>query len=108
MADPITAEGITHAIRSGQLAAEAIIEGQGEPQTARRIYGAALEREILSELRYASQLARVLYRSPALRTWLLKRYGQRLAEIMADIMMGKYTYAELLREPMNYVKLLRG
>ncbi len=106
LADPITAEGITHAIRSGQLAAQAIIEAKNEPATVRRIYAHALEREILSELRYARILARILYDRPRLRTWLMGRYGQRLTEVMADIMLGERTYSEVLAEPLNYLKLL--
>lgn len=107
LADPVTAEGITHSLRSGQLAAEAIVSGTGQPDKVRRLYTTALHREILPELRHATVLAELLYTYPRLRSTLLGRYGQRLTDVMADIMMGSRTYRQVLHEPLNYLQLLR-
>jgi len=107
LADPITAEGITHALQSGQLAAAAILQGRGEPARVRQNYQAALQRTILPELRGARRLAFLLYRHPTWRTWLLRRYGQRFTNVMADVIAGERRYTDLLHNPRNYLKLLR-
>jgi geranylgeranyl reductase family protein len=107
LADPVTAEGITHAIASGQMAASAIVAGKSSPPAVRRIYNETLERQILSELRHARVLASLLYRRPGVRAWLMGRYGHGLTEMMADIIMGEKSYAEILWNPGNYLKLLR-
>ena len=51
-ADPITAEGISNAILSGRLAAEAILEGNLEEETVSTTYEEAVRRLILSQLRH--------------------------------------------------------
>ncbi len=62
LVDPITGEGIAWAVRSGQLAAEAVIEAleQRTPARAAALYHARL-RPVLSELRRARFLSRVVY-----------------------------------------------
>src|SRR5439155_23415633 len=66
LADPVTAEGISYAIRSRQLAAEAILTQRSIADAATG-YQASLNPEILSELKAARMLATVLYRWPRLR-----------------------------------------
>lgn len=91
LADPITAEGISLAARSGWLAAEAITGAGPEPGRVRAAYAAGL-RPLLAELRLARVLARVLYDYPRVRTWMFRRVGQRFVEALTDVFMGARTY----------------
>jgi geranylgeranyl reductase family protein len=107
LADPVTAEGITAGILSGQLAARAIVAGAFQPAAVTRIFRATLEDELLAELRLARWLAWVLYDCPRLRAWLLTRYGPKMSELMTRIVTGETTYRAVLRRPGNYLKLFR-
>lgn len=105
LVDPVTAEGITAGILSGQLAARAIVEGECEPRNVQRRYRATLQAGLLKELRIARWLARVLYDHPKLRAGLLKRHGQRMSELITRIVTGETTYSAALSRPGNYLKL---
>jgi geranylgeranyl reductase family protein len=91
LADPVTAEGISLAARSGGFAADAIIASQLDPPRVRAGYDAAL-RPMLAELRVARTLARLLYEHPRVRRWMFRRVGQRLVEAITDVFMGARTY----------------
>ncbi|HYU89809.1 MAG TPA: geranylgeranyl reductase family protein [Gemmatimonadales bacterium] len=91
LADPVTAEGISLAARSGRLAADAIIASQLDPGRACAGYDTAL-RPMLAELRVARTLARLLYEYPRARRWMFQRVGQRLVEAITDVFMGARTY----------------
>jgi flavin-dependent dehydrogenase len=108
LADPVTAEGITAGILSGQLAARAILEGKFAEAAVKRAYRSALESTLFAELRIARWLAWVLYECPRLRVALLSRHGQRMSELMTRIVTGETTYREVMRRPGNYLKLLRN
>ncbi len=108
LADPLLAEGISGAIRSGQLAAEAILETGDDDAATRRAYRARLEATLLPELRIARVLARTIYDFPRVRSWLLRRHGQRLSERLTQIVMGESSYRETVRRPGNYAKLLNS
>ena len=108
LADPLLAEGISSAIRSGQLAARAILENGFDDRATRRAYRAHLGSALLPELRIARVLARVIYDFPRVRSWLLASHGQRLSELLTRVVMGETSYRETVRRPGNYWKLLRG
>jgi geranylgeranyl reductase family protein len=91
LADPVTAEGISFAVRSGRVAAEAILAGGLDPERVAAAYAAALA-PLLRELRVARALARVLYRHPRARRWLLARLGQEFVEAITDVCSGARTY----------------
>jgi flavin-dependent dehydrogenase len=107
LADPITAEGITAGILSGQLAAHAILEGKFSETAVKKIYRATLHRKLLRELRVARWLAYVLYDCPRLRAQLLGRHGQALSELITRIVTGETSYTAALKRPGNYFRLLR-
>jgi geranylgeranyl reductase family protein len=107
LADPVTAEGITAAILSGQLAAQAILEGACDELAVKKAYRAALRARLLPELRAARFMARVLYDFPRLWTALLSRHGQGICELVTDVVTGAATYSDVVRQPGNYLKLLR-
>ena len=106
-ADPLTGEGISFAIRSGQLAAQALLDGAFDEGGVRQAYQGALAKSILPELRWGRVLASVLYDYPRLRAWFLRRQGQRLSEVITDVLMGERTYRSIFRNPWSYLKLLR-
>lgn len=106
LVDPVTAEGITAGILSGQLAARAIVEGKCDERNVQRIYREALKGGLLKDLQIARWLARVLYDYPKLRAGLLKRHGQRMSELITRIVIGETTYSAALSRPGNYLKLL--
>jgi flavin-dependent dehydrogenase len=108
LADPVTAEGITAGILSGQLAAHAILEGEFSAAAVQRRYRRTLREKLLADLRVARWLARVLYDCPRLRAGLLARHGQRLSELLTQIVCGETSYTAAVRRPGNYLRLLRG
>ncbi len=107
LADPVTAEGITAGILSGQLAAQAILDGDFAEAAVKRAYREALEERLLGELRIARRLAWVLYECPRLRAALLTRHGRGMSELMTRIVSGESTYRAAVRRPGNYFKLFR-
>ncbi|MCP4203486.1 MAG: NAD(P)/FAD-dependent oxidoreductase [bacterium] len=108
LGDPLTCEGISHAILSGQLAARALIETREEPHLTEERYQALLERFILPELRWARRLAPLLYDYPRLRSFVFRRVGVRLCESLADVFCGSRTYQDLMHRPTTYRRLLGG
>jgi flavin-dependent dehydrogenase len=102
--DPVTCEGITYAIRSGQLAARALVDA-GDASQVCAAYETSIGREILPELQLARRLSRVVFGPARLRTWLFRRVGQSFGELMADIITARRTYRELLESPASYAKL---
>lgn len=108
LADPVTAEGITAGILSGQLAARAIVAGNFDELSVKRIYRETLQQKLLADLRVARWLACVLYDCPRLRAGLLSRHGQRLSELLTQIVAGETSYTAVVRRPQNYLKLFRG
>lgn len=106
-ADPITAEGISNAIYSGKLAAEAIIESEKNQELASELYESKLEKDLLPELRTAVWLAKWFYEQKTIRNILLKKYGQRFSEEMADVFHGKRTYPKNIKQTLkNKIKEL--
>ncbi|SEB35252.1 geranylgeranyl reductase family [Tenacibaculum sp. MAR_2009_124] len=91
-ADPITAEGISNAIYSGKLAAEAIIESNQEKDLAGKLYVEKIENQLLPEIKTGLWLSKWFYEQKTIRNLLLKKYGQRFSEAMADVFHGNRSY----------------
>jgi flavin-dependent dehydrogenase len=106
-ADPVTAEGISFAVLTGQLAARAIIDGAMNGGSVRRSYHAALRRRVISELRVARLYAKVLYGSMGGRENILRQYGAGVAQVLVDVFSGATTYREALATP-NLLRQLRA
>jgi len=105
LVDPVTAEGISHAIRSGQLAAQALSDCQLDVSRVGRYYQSLLETEILRELRAGRLLANVLYNFPRLRNRAFRVSGQKLSDFVAAVVMGERSYAGALKKPSSYLKM---
>lgn len=106
-ADPVTAEGISHAIQSGKLAAESIIESEMDVNSAADIYNYKLNHSIIDEYRFSKIIAALVYTYPRIRGLLFRFYGQRLSELITDIFMDEKKYRDLLTDPVNYFKLIK-
>jgi geranylgeranyl reductase family protein len=105
--DPVTGEGITYAILSGQAAARALIKGDLAPLPVREAYLSELGPGVLKELNWGRILAALFYRSPKVRTLVFRQYGQQLVEAFADIISGETTYAELCQKHTGILRLYR-
>ncbi len=103
--DPITAEGISFAILSGQLAAESLLKENMEPKLVCKEYNYRILNIIIPELRAGKLLSKFIYTYRGLRTWIVRLYGEKLSELMTDVVMGDKKYTELLKDPLNYFKL---
>ena len=106
LVDPVLAEGITHAILSGQLAAAALAEGRLDVAKVGSIYQALLEKHILGELRAGRFLANLLYHHPRVRNAAFRLRGQRLCDFVADVVMGERSYRDAVNRPASYFKFL--
>ncbi len=107
LADPVTGEGISSAILSGKFAAEAIIESNSDKDKAAVIYNKKIKSDIVREHNYAKIISELVYTYPSIRTFLFKKYGKKLVEMMTDIIMGEKKYSKMLTSPANYLKLIK-
>jgi geranylgeranyl reductase family protein len=99
-ADPVTLEGISFAARTAALAAQAIIDGDGDPPAVAARYDRALAADVLPELAVARRLATILYDRPPVRRWLFRVAGQRFGDAVAAVMAGRLTYRAVARRPL--------
>ncbi len=106
LADPVMAEGISHAILSGQLAAAALTDCRLDVTRVAGRYQSLMEEKVLRELRAARFLARVLYHHPRVRDHAFCLAGRKLCEFVGGVVMGERSYHEAMRMPSNYLKFL--
>jgi len=93
LCDPVSAEGISAAIMSGRMAATALIDGHLDAVASEVSYEVQLQ-ELLQELDASRKLAQLFYSSSFVRKWLLKHYGQRLTDGVADVFLGRARYRD--------------
>lgn len=105
LVDPVTAEGISLALHSGTLAAEALA-GNRSARDVEGAYASRLRADITADLSIARRLAHVLYGHPRLARTVFARAGARLCEAMAEVVLGERTYGELLARPLAWPRLL--
>jgi geranylgeranyl reductase family protein len=106
LVDPVMAEGISHAILSGQLAAVALAHCRLDAGRVAAHYQSLLDENILRELRAARFLARLLYHHPRIRDGAFRLGGQKLCEFIAGVVMGERSYREAVKNPSSYLKFL--
>jgi geranylgeranyl reductase family protein len=100
LVDPITGEGLYYAIRSGDLAAQALIADTAE-RTAH--YRKLLRHDFAADLEFGSRLAkrvfggRFLFGSVPSRMVQFTRRSPRFSVIMQDLFAGKQPYLGLKR-----------
>jgi geranylgeranyl reductase family protein len=89
--DPLQGEGIYYAVRSGMLAAEAILEWKKEGIVRSDSYQKAVYSDICENLKWALALSQFVFRFTKLAYRTLKRYPE-LGEIYIQVLEGKVTY----------------
>lgn len=104
LADPVTAEGISAAAESGALAARAIVSADGDERRVRRAYERGLAATLLPELRVGRFYARLAYNLPRVRALLVRRFGDRLVDALADVMTGTRSYRETFGGPLRFLR----
>ncbi|MGB6820895.1 MAG: NAD(P)/FAD-dependent oxidoreductase [Candidatus Acidiferrales bacterium] len=93
--DPITGEGLFYALRSGDLLAQAIVDGQPES------YPARLRAEFVADLEIATRLVRLVFRGRFLGgtvTTRMVQFARRSAtfrELLRDLFSGAQDYGTL-------------
>ncbi len=102
--DPITGEGLYYAMRSADLACQAVLSDSGETQ---RAYRALLARDFAADLAFGAAIARriflgkFLFGSVPQRMVQFLRRSPRFYELMQDLFAGTQSYlglkARLLR-----------
>jgi flavin-dependent dehydrogenase len=102
LVDPITREGIFFALRSGDLAAESLLEAG---DSASR-FSAGIRDEIHAELRRAAGLKARFYR-PRFMGLMLRalQTSAPIREIMGDLVAGQQTYHGLRRRLLSTLEL---
>nr|WP_262904795.1 NAD(P)/FAD-dependent oxidoreductase [Echinicola marina] len=106
-ADPITAEGISNALLSGELAVEAIVEANLDPQRAGEIYEAKLEESMLPEIHTGLTVSKWFYNQRMIRNFLMKKFGDQFVNSMTDVFLGNRSYPkDLLQSLKDKVKQL--
>jgi flavin-dependent dehydrogenase len=101
LVDPITGEGLYYAMRSGDLAAQVVLDSAHELADKPRAYRAMLNRDFAADLAYGSAIARrvflgrFLFRSVPQRTVLFLRRSPRFNDMMQDLFAGTQTYLDL-------------
>ena len=94
LAEPLTAEGISFALKSGVLAAHLLASRRGGAGVA-AAYDTAMRRDILPELATGRFLAYLLYRRPRVRRALFRTAGQRLTNALTHVFVGDYGYRDI-------------
>lgn len=96
LADPFLGEGIYYAIRSGRLAADALLAGHDGVDAVTR-YETAIAEAIWPDLRAASRIASLFHRTP--RWWhrVFSRMPGSLMQYVA-VLTGEDSYVGLLRQ----------
>ncbi len=91
LADPLVAEGISHAIFSGKWAAEAILQA---PSEAGAYYEMVVREKLYGQIRAAQWCARLFYEYPGLCSRVLRSRGEYISSYVSDIFAGERTYPD--------------
>ncbi len=103
LVDPLFGEGIYYAVRSGQLAAESILDQVHDRRRSLADYEGAVRREIYEEFWVAVRMASIVYSYPRLCHRLLPRY-QHIVMLYYDVLRGRETYQTFLARAKSVVK----
>jgi geranylgeranyl reductase family protein len=106
--DPLIGEGIYYAIRSGMLAAEAIIQAREEGISPSDLYQNAVQINIFQNLKWALRFSQFVFRFTKLGYQTLKYYPE-LGDIYLQVLEGKESYQGFVTRVKERIKgLLKG
>lgn len=103
LVDPLFGEGIYYAIRSGQLAAEAVLATFSDQNRSLLDYDTAVRQEIYPEFHVASRLAQIIYTFPRLCHRLTSRH-QDVIHLYYGVFKGRETYQTFYAKAKGIVK----
>ena len=101
LVDPVTGEGIYYAVRSGDLAAQTVLNENHAPQEKHRVYRSALHGEFIEDLAFGAGLAkrffvqRFLFSSVPGRMIQFMRRSPGMTLVVQDLFAGTQNYLEL-------------
>ena len=101
LVDPVTGEGLYYAIRSADLASQAILAANGSPEEKVTAYRRMLRRDFAADLEFGSRLAKRIFLgkfmcgSVPARIVEFTRRSPRFSAIMQDLFAGKQPYIGL-------------
>jgi len=108
MIDPLTGEGIYYAIRSGMLAAEAVLRSKEKGNLAGAVYQSSVQEQIFLHLQWALHVSRIIYRFPRLSYRTLRQYPE-LGGLCMQMLGGQATYPAFVVKVRERIKdLLKG
>jgi geranylgeranyl reductase family protein len=106
--DPLTGEGIYYAIRSGMLAAEAILQSKRNGVDVSNHYQGAVKDILFEDLKWAQNVSRFIYRFTKLAYQTLKKYPE-LGNVYIQVLEGEETYQGFVtRVKARAKELLKG
>jgi geranylgeranyl reductase family protein len=105
--DPLMGEGIYYALRSGRLAAEAIVRSKAEGTSASDLYQESVQAQIFNHLKWALYFSRFAFRFTRLAFRTLKRYSD-LGDHYLRVMEGKENYQTFVSSVKERMKELLG
>ncbi len=106
--DPLTGEGIYYAIRSGMLAAEAILQSKEKGTLPSDLYQKAVRITLFENLKWALLFARFVNRFNKLSYQTLRHYPE-LGTLYLQVLEGRETYKGFVERVKQKVKdLLKG
>ncbi len=103
LVDPLFGEGIYYAVRSGQLAARAILGTIHNRNQTLFEYDHALTEEIYPEFLVASRMARIVYSFPRICHRLIHNY-QGVIRLYYGVLQGHTTYQGFFAQAKGLVK----
>lgn len=103
LVDPLFGEGIYYAIRSGQMAAAAVLGTFSDQNRSLFDYETAVRQEIYPEFHVASRLAQIIYTFPRLCHRLTSRY-QEVIHLYYDVFKGRETYQTFYAKAKGLIK----
>ncbi|MCE3223903.1 MAG: Geranylgeranyl reductase family protein [Nitrospira sp.] len=104
LVDPLFGEGIYYAVRSGQLAAQAILPNVHESPMSLAAYETALNQDIVPDFRITARIARVIYTFPRLGFKLLRRY-QDVVQSYYAVLQGHTSPERFLADAKNRLRV---
>lgn len=103
LVDPLFGEGIYYAIRSGQMAADAVLGTFSNQSRSLLDYETAVRQEIYPEFHVAIRLAHIIYTFPRLCHRLTSHY-QEVIHLYYDVFKGRETYQTFYAKAKGLVK----
>lgn len=94
LADPLSAEGIRPAVRSGIAAGEAVDASLGGDTAAMKNYEERMRREMGREFAIASRIAKFFFLFPSL-SYRAAFFHPRTTAIINDVFLGRVAYSDL-------------